>query len=73
MRRSTHHQHTTDTSADTLQPTHYRRVGRNTTDTLVEILTLYNFVSSFSWKQKQLHKEQRKRDRQIAAILKMKH
>ena len=73
--RSTHHQHTTDTSADTLPtrwPTHYRHVGRNTTDMLVEILTLYNFVSSFSWKQ-QLHKERRKRDRQTAAIFKMKN
>ena len=40
-RRSTHHRHTTDTSANTLltrRPTHYRRVGRHTTDTLVETL-----------------------------------
>ena len=68
--------HTTDALADIL-PTrwsrHYRHVGRNTTDTLVEILTLYNFVSSFSWKEEQRHKERRKRDRQIAAIFKMKH
>ena len=40
-RRSTHHQHTTDTSANTLltrQLTHYRRVGQHTTDALVETL-----------------------------------
>ena len=40
-RRSTHHRHTTDASANTLptrRPTHYRRVGRHTTDALVDTL-----------------------------------
>ena len=47
-----------NTSVDT-PPTHYRHVGRHTTDAFIEKLTFPNsyFVTSFSRKQEERHKK----------------
>ena len=48
----------------TRRPTHYRHVGRHTTDAFIEKLTFVNsyFVTSLSWKQEQRHKKGRKHE-----------